>query len=292
MAESDSEQLEGLLRNLQVEQIDTFLFVGKSPSVPKRVFGGQVLAQALNAAIRTVDDEDRHPHSMHAYFLRPGDPGRKIIYEVDPIRDGRSFTTRRVVAKQNGRAIFNTSVSFQIDEAGPSHQFDMPDAPAPESLESDHAYWERLAREHGKLDMVRSHAIDRRSVNRRDMMNPAGDIREPVNQVWFRAAAALPDDPIVHQTLLAYMSDMTLIGVALHPHPYSTRLDNMQFASLDHAIWFHQPMRADEWLLYQQDSPAAMSARGLTRGTFYTQDGRLVASTAQEALIRPTDEAD
>ncbi len=284
---ADTSDLEGLLRNLQVEQIDTYLFIGKSPSLPKRVFGGQVMAQALNAAIRTVEQDDRMPHSMHAYFLRPGDPSRKIVYEVDPIRDGRSFTTRRVVAKQNGRAIFNTSISFQIAEDGPSHQFDMPAVPDPDSLESDHVYWERLARETGELNMVRSHAIDRRSVNRRDMMNPAEDMRAPENQVWFKAADTLPDDPQLHLTLLAYMSDMTLIGVALHPHPYSTRLPNMQFASLDHAIWFHQPLRADEWLLYQQDSPAAMSARGFCRGTFYTQDGRLVASTTQEALIRP-----
>ena len=284
---SDTSDLEGLLRNLQVEEIDTCLFVGKSPSLPKRVFGGQVLAQAMNAAVRTVAEEDRMPHSMHAYFLRPGDPSRKIVYEVDPIRDGRSFTTRRVVAKQNGRAIFSTSISFQVTEDGPAHQFDMPAAPDPESVESDHAYWERIAKETGDLNMVRSHAIDRRSVNRRDMMDPASDIREPVNQVWFKAAGELPDDPQLHQTLLAYMSDMTLIGVALHPHPYSTRMPNMQFASLDHAIWFHQPLRADEWLLYQQDSPAAMAARGFCRGSFYTRDGRLVASTTQEALIRP-----
>jgi len=284
---SDTSDLEGLLRNLQVEEIDTCLFVGKSPSLPKRVFGGQVLAQAMNAAVRTVAETNRVPHSMHAYFLRPGDPSRKIVYEVDPIRDGRSFTTRRVVAKQNGRAIFSTSISFQVAEDGPAHQFDMPDAPDPESLESDHVYWERLEKETGDTNMVRSHAIDRRSVNRRDMMNPADDIRAPENQVWFKAAAKLPDDPQLHQTLLAYMSDMTLIGVALHPHPYSTRMPNMQFASLDHAIWFHQPLRADEWLLYQQDSPAAMAARGFCRGTFYTRDGRLVASTTQEALIRP-----
>ena len=284
---ADTSDLEGLLRNLQVEEIDTCLFVGKSPRLPKRVFGGQVLAQALNAAVRTVEQDDRHPHSMHAYFLRPGDPSRKIVYEVDPIRDGRSFTTRRVVAKQNGRAIFNTSISFQVAEEGPAHQLDMPDAPDPESLESDHEYWERLAKETGELNMVRSHAIDRRSVNRRDMMNPAEDTRAPENQVWFKAAGDLPDDPQLHQTLLAYMSDMTLIGVALHPHPYSTRMPNMQFASLDHAIWFHQPLRADEWLLYQQDSPAAMAARGFCRGSFYTRDGRLVASTTQEALIRP-----
>ncbi len=284
---SDTSDLEGLLRNLQVEEIDTCLFIGKSPSLPKRVFGGQVLAQAMNAAVRTVAEADRMPHSMHAYFLRPGDPGRKIVYEVDPIRNGRSFTTRRVVAKQNGRAIFSTSISFQVAENGPAHQFDMPAAPDPESLESDHVYWERLAKETGDNNMVRSHAIDRRSVNRRDMMNPAEDIRTPENQVWFKAAGELPDDPRLHQTLLAYMSDMTLIGVALNPHPYSTRMPNMQFASLDHAIWFHQPLRVDEWLLYQQDSPAAMAARGFCRGTFYTQDGRLVASTTQEALIRP-----
>ena len=280
--------LEKLLANLEVEQLDKYIFVGKSPREPKRVFGGQVLAQALNAAIRTVDEKDRMAHSMHAYFLRPGDPSRKIIYEVDPIRDGKSFTTRRVVAKQNGRAIFNTSISFHISEPGPSHQFPMPATPEPESLETDKDYWQRMSEEYpGRFSAMPSWAIDRRPVDRRDYMNPENDIREPHSQVWMKALGELPDDPLLHQTLLAYMSDMTLLGVALHPHPFSTRSEGFMFASLDHALWFHQPLKANQWLLYDQDSPAAMAARGFLRGSFYSQDGQLVASVAQEALLRP-----
>jgi acyl-CoA thioesterase-2 len=279
--------LEKLLANLQVEQLDKYIFVGKSPRMPKRIFGGQVLAQALNAAIRTVEEAERMAHSMHAYFLRPGDPSRKIIYEVDPIRDGRSFTTRRVVAKQNGRAIFNTSISFHVSEPGPAHQFPIPEAPEPESVESDRDYWERMAREHpGRFATPLSWAIDRRQVNRRDYLEPENDIREPASQVWMRALGEVADDPIQHQTLLAYMSDMTLLGVSLNPHPITTRSEGLMFASLDHALWFHQPLAANEWLLYQQDSPIAAAARGFLRGTFYTQDGRLVASVAQEALLR------
>ena len=279
--------LEKLLANLQIEQLDKYIFIGKSPRLPKRVFGGQVLAQALNAAIRTLDDDQRMAHSMHAYFLRPGDPSRKIIYEVDPIRDGRGFTTRRVVAKQNGRAIFNTSISFQVHEPGPSHQFDMPQAPDPESLESDQAYWGRMAEEHpGRFPRQPDSAIDRRHVNRRDYVNPENDLRPPRNQVWMKTRGDLPDDPLLHQTLLAYMSDMTLMGVALNPHPITTRTDGYMFASLDHALWFHQPLKANEWLLYDQDSPQAEAGRGLTRGCFYSRDGQLVASAAQEVLLR------
>jgi len=282
------DDLDKLLANLQVEQLDKYLFIGKSPRIPRRVFGGQVLAQALNAAIRTVEEAGRSAHSMHAYFLRPGDPSQQIIYEVDPIRDGRGFTTRRVVAKQNGRAIFNTSISFQVAEEGPAHQFEMPQVADPETLESDLDYWTVMA-EHfpEKFDAPQSWAIDRRPLDRRDYLHPENDIREPYSGVWMKALGDLPDDPLVHQTLLAYMSDMTLLGVSLHPHPVTTRDENLMFASLDHALWFHQPLRADEWLLYDQDSPVALSARGFTRGIFYSQDGRLVASVAQEALIRP-----
>jgi acyl-CoA thioesterase-2 len=278
--------LEKLLTYLQVEQIDKYLFIGRSPKRPARVFGGQVLAQALNAAIRTVDEE-RQAHSMHAYFLRPGDPSKQIVYEVDPIRNGRTFTTRRVVAKQNGRAIFNTSVSFHEHEQGLEHQFTAPQAPDPESLESDREYWERMAQEHpGQFRPLSTWAIDRRPVNRRDYLEPENDISEPATSVWMRAVGELEDNPIAHQTLLAYMSDMTLLGVALRPHPITTHDQNLMFASLDHALWFHQPLRSDEWLLYDQDSPVALSARGFTRGCFYNQQGALVASVAQEVLMR------
>jgi len=280
--------LEKLLKNLQVERLDKYLFAGKSPSSPRRVFGGQVLAQALNAAIRTVEETDRQAHSMHAYFLRPGDPRKQIIYEVDPIRDGRSFTTRRVVAKQEGRAIFNTSISFHVSEPGPSHQFAKPDAPPPENLESDREFWARMAQAHpDRFEPLQSWAIDRRHVSRRDPIDPANDLREPKHQVWMRALGELGDDPLLHQTLLAYMSDMTLLGVSLNPHPITTRSENLMFASLDHVLWFHQPFAAHRWLLYDQDSPVALSARGFMRGCFYDEEGKLVASVAQEALIRP-----
>jgi acyl-CoA thioesterase II len=280
--------MERLTTNLQIERIDKFLFIGKSPKFPPRVFGGQVLAQSINAAIRTVDEESV-AHSMHAYFMRPGNPKKQIVYEVDPIRDGRSFTTRRVVAKQDGVAIFSTAISFQIPEPGLEHQFSPPDVPGPEELEDDFDYWTRMATEDETIDPPLAHSICRRAVNRRDFLNPADDIGEPRQQYWMKTKEHLGDDPILHQTFLAYMSDMTLMGSALRPHPYSSRSREFLGASLDHALWFHRPFRADEWLLFDQDSPIAQGARGFTRGTFYTQSGELVASCAQEALIRISD---
>jgi acyl-CoA thioesterase-2 len=282
--------LETLLDYLEPEQIDNYLFIGRSPKWPARVFGGQVLAQSLNAALRTVDPE-RSPHSMHAYFLRPGDPSRQIVYEVDPIRDGRSFTTRRVVAKQAGRAIFNTSVSFHIPEPGLSHQSEKPDVPGPEGLETDFDFYTRMAVEHpGKYPQPRSQAIDRRPVGRRNHLDPQP--QAPEQHMWFRVAGDLGDDPARHQTLLAYISDFALLGATLLPHPYTGQSRNMQVASLDHALWFHRPFRADEFLLYSMDSPSAAAGRGLARGSFYTRDGVLVASAAQEALIRRRDASD
>jgi acyl-CoA thioesterase-2 len=280
-------QIDKLVSNLRVERIDKYLFIGRSPSRPPRIFGGQVLAQALNAALRTVEAQERTAHSMHAYFLRPGDPGKQVIYEVDPIRDGRSFTTRRVVAKQEGRAIFNTSISFHATEDGLEHQLPAPSAPDPEALESDRDYWERMNREQpGRFEIPGLIAIDRRSVDRRDFTDPASDTREPRAAVWMRVVGALPDDPVLHQTLLAYLSDMTLMSTAMLPHPHSTRDNRFMGASLDHALWFHKPLRVDEWLLYEHDSPVASGARGFIRGTFYTQSGELVASAVQEALMR------
>lgn len=291
-----STDLEKILSYLRVEQIDKYLFIGRSPQRPSRVFGGQVLAQALNAAIRTVEGDRKAggpgagppaAHSMHAYFLRPGDPAKQIVYEVDPIRDGRTFTTRRVVAKQNGRAIFNTSISFHLEEEGFEHQFAAPAAPDPETLESDRDYWNRMAEQFpGQFRPLRSWAIDRRPLERRDYTAPEKDLGEPATAVWMKALGDLEADPIQHQTLLAYMSDMTLLGVALRPHPLTTHSEDLMFASLDHALWFHRPFRADQWLLYDQDSPIASSARGFTRGSFYDQKGALVASVAQEVLLR------
>jgi len=277
--------LDKLLRFLEVEQIDKYLFIGNSPKRPSRVFGGQVLAQALNAALRTADTE-RNAHSMHAYFLRPGNPAKQIVYEVDPIRDGRSFTTRRVVAKQDGVAIFNTSVSFHIEEPGLSHQFERPQVTPPEELESDHIYWTRVAAENpGEVEVPKVHPIERKSVNRRDHLAPQP--QEPLQHIWFRALGDLGNDICRHQTVLAYMSDFALLGAALLPHPYSGHSKNMQIASLDHALWFHRPFRADDYLLYSMDSPSAAGGRGFSRGSFYTREGVLVASTAQESLLRP-----
>ena len=276
--------IDKLVKLLEVKQIDKYLFSGRSPKRPTRVFGGQVLAQALNAATRTVADE-RVTHSLHAYFLRPGNPGKQIIYEVDPIRDGKSFTTRNVIAKQDGIAIFSSSISFHIEEPGLSHQFDMMQVPPPEELESDFDRWTRIANENpGKVDPPESNPIERKAVKPRDYLNPQP--QEPQQQIWFRALGDLGDDLGRHQTLLAFMSDFGLLGSALLPHPHTGMDKALQSASLDHALWFHQPFRADEHLLYCLDSPASGGGRGFSRGSFYTREGVLVASTAQESLLR------
>ena len=278
------ENLNKLLKYLEVERIDKYLFIGQSPASPARVFGGQVLSQSLNAAVRTVAD-DRVAHSMHAYFLRPGNPRKQIVYEVDPIRDGMSFTTRRVVAKQEGVAIFSTSVSFQTIEEGLSHQSDMPNVTPPEDLESDEVYWERMKKEHpGKINHPAHPGIERRPVTRRDIFRP--EPQEPEQHIWFKASGDLGDDLGRHQTVLAYMSDFALLGAALLPHPYHGGSPTLQAASLDHALWFHRPFRADEYLLYCMDSPTAAGNRGFSRGSFYNRAGELVASAAQESLIR------
>jgi acyl-CoA thioesterase-2 len=276
--------LESLLNLLEVDRLDKYLFSGNSPKRPPRVFGGQVLAQALSAAIRTVDT-GRTAHSMHAFFLRPGNPQKQIIYEVDPIRDGKSFTTRNVVARQEGVAIFSSSVSFHIHETGLSHQFEMPCVPPPEELESDFERSIRLAKEHpGKFEAPDVLPIERKPVQVRDILNP--EPREPQQQIWFRAVGDIGDDLSRHQTMLAFISDFGLLGSALLPHPYNGRSKDLQFASLDHALWFHRPFRADDYLLYNLDSPVTAGARGFSRGSFFTRDGTLVASTAQESLLR------
>ncbi|MEZ5572027.1 MAG: acyl-CoA thioesterase II [Halioglobus sp.] len=279
-------ELAKLLKYLEVERIDKYLFSGRSPKSPPRIFGGQVLAQAMNAAIRTVDTE-RLAHSMHAYFLRPGNPSKQIIYAVDPIRDGKSFTTRNVVAKQDGIAIFSASISFHLDEPGLTHQFDMTSVPPPEELETDFERWSKLAKK--SRDKVRAPVkdpIERRSVRPRDYLNPQP--QEPQQQIWFRALGDLGDDQCRHQTVLAFMSDFGLLGTALLPHTYTPMSQAVQFASLDHALWFHRSFRADDYLLYSLDSPIASGARGFSRGSFYTREGELVASTAQESLLRIT----
>ncbi|MDG2046864.1 MAG: acyl-CoA thioesterase II [Halioglobus sp.] len=276
--------LDKLVKLLEVEQMDKYLFRGNSPKRPSRVFGGQVLAQALNAATRTVE-KGLSAHSMHAYFLRPGDPKKNIIYEVDPIRDGKSFTTRNVIARQGGIAIFSTSISFHIEEPGLSHQLEALQVPPPEELESDFNRWSRLAKENpGTIDAPSLQPIERKPVQPRDHGNPQP--QDPQQQIWFRALGDLGDDLARHQTILAFMSDFGLLGTALLPHPYSGMSSDVQAASLDHALWFHQPFKADDYLLYCLDSPMAAGARGFSRGSFYTRDGVLVASSAQESLQR------
>jgi acyl-CoA thioesterase II len=268
---------------LDLELIDVDLYRGRSPETDRqRVFGGQVAGQALVAAGRTVQ-ADRFVHSLHAYFLRPGDATLPIIYEVDRIRDGGSFTTRRVVAKQGGQAIFHLSASFQIHELGLEHQFPMPDAPDPESLgdlASTMPGYDPIAEmiaEYSAIDLRYSAATAR---------HPDGLLTN--QQVWFRATEVLPDDPLIHVCVVAYASDLTLLVTALLPH--ARRPAQLQMASLDHAMWFHRPFRADDWLLYDETSPSASGARGLAMGHIYTRSGALVASVMQEGLMRPLDQ--
>lgn len=282
----DSRPLEDVLALLDLEALEVNLFRGVSPqSSWQRVFGGQVIGQAMVAAGRTV--EDRVAHSLHAYFLRPGDPHTPIIYEVDRIRDGRSFTTRTVTAIQHGRAIFSMAISYQIEEDGLEHQFDMPDVPGPEDLPSEldlrRAEADRLPEEYRKR-WLRPRPIEIRPVDPRDTFKPAK--AEPHNNVWFRAVAPMPDDLLMQQCVLAYASDMTLLDTCVQPHGVSFMNPRLQVASLDHAMWFHHPFKVEEWLLYSQDSPASSGGRGINRGSIYTREGKLVASVAQEGLIR------
>ncbi len=252
-----------------------------------RVFGGQVLGQALVAASRTVGPE-RPPHSLHAYFILGGDPSAAIDYDVERIRDGRSFATRRVVAHQHGRAIFALSASFHGEEEGPTHQMTMPGVPGPETLMDAPS----LAAAAGpsipasmRAYLGRTTPIELRPVDVDRYLSRAP--REPRFHVWFRAGARLIDDPALHRAVLAYASDLMLLDATLIPHGQTVFDRTVQSASLDHALWFHRPFRADEWLLYVQESPSAAGARGFARGSIFAQDGHLVASVAQEGLIRP-----
>ena len=284
-----SQALQELLDLLDLEQIEEDIFRGQSRSaVVPRVFGGQVAAQALVAAGRTVP-ADRHAHSLHAYFLRPGDPGAPIVYQVDRIRDGRSFTTRRVVAVQHGKPIFHLSASFQTDEDGLDHQTPMPAAPDPATLPTSH---ERL-RGYSHLDpMVVERFLEaREAVDLRYVEEPPygrfGEPREPHSQVWFRTNGKLDDDPLLHVVLATYVSDMTLLDSVLLAHGRGGwAVGDVVGASLDHAMWFHRPFRADEWLLYDQESPTSHGGRGLGQARIYTQDGQLAISVIQEGLVR------
>lgn len=275
-----------LVQLLDLEVIEVNMFRGVSPDATlQRVFGGQVAGQALVAAARTCEP-DRQVHSLHAYFLRPGDPRVPILYQVDRIRDGRSFTTRRVVGIQHGRAIFNLSASFHVAEDGFEHQIDFPDVPAPHELPDWRTQWAPQAAAIGER-WERPRAIDLRYVT--GLPFTRAGISGTRQQVWLRADGTLPDDPVLHTCLLTYASDMTLLDTTLSPHGTSTHLDDsIQLASLDHAMWFHQPFRADDWLLYDQETTAASGARGLARGSVFRRDGVLVASVVQEGLIRKT----
>lgn len=276
-----------LIDLLQLERIEENLFRGRSRDIGTRyVFGGQVVGQALSAAQRTVDPA-RSVHSLHAYFLRAGDIEAPIVYEVDRARDGKSFSVRRVVAIQHGQQIFNFSASFQIDEPGVEHQMPMPDVPPPEEIAPmPPVPAAELTNLPPKLQrwLAKKGPFEFRHVQQRNELNPVK--RAPFQQIWFRLIDRAPDDPTLHRAMLAYASDFHLIGTATLPHGISYLQHNVQMASLDHAIWFHRPFRVDEWLLYACDSPSAQGARGLTRGMIFTRDGRLVASTAQEGLLR------
>jgi acyl-CoA thioesterase-2 len=276
--------LDDLVALLDLEPLEVNLFRGVSPDEERqRVFGGQVAGQALVAAGRTVDP-DRMVHSLHAYFLRPGDTRLPIVYEVDRIRDGRSFTTRRVVAIQHGKAIFNLQASFQVEEEGYEHQLEMPDAPDPETLPP----WSHWATKSKWMDpewVERPRPIDLRYVHPPSWA--VAGARPPRQQVWIRADGRLPDDRMLHACVVTYASDSTLLDSALAPHDITFWDGSVMVASLDHAMWFHRPFRADEWLLFSQTSSSASGGRGLAYGGIYRQDGVLAVSAVQEGLMRP-----
>lgn len=283
----DNEQLQQLVRHMELEKLDENLYrTAHENEGHFRVYGGQVLAQALLSATHTVP-EDRHVHSLHGYFLRPGDLNHPILFQVDRIRDGKSFTTRRIVAIQHGKAIFNMSASFQVREDGLSHQAEAPVVPPPEDCLTRREMAEQFR---GKvadevLDrFTRDFAIDLRYVDADSLFAPRPSM--PESAVWFRLNCQLPATYTLHSHLLAYASDLTLLQTALRPHGQSLFDPNLQIASLDHAMWFHRQFRMDQWLLYVQQSPSTSHARGLGLGSIYTRDGVLVASTAQEGLIR------
>jgi acyl-CoA thioesterase II len=282
-----SEALDRVVELLDLEQIEVDIFRGRSPEGERRqrVFGGQVAGQALVAAGRTVP-EDRPVHSLHAYFIRPGDPTVPLIYLVERVRDGRSFTTRRVSAIQHGETIFALSASFQRDEPGVEHADPMPVVPPPEEIESTAERMEKLFGPSVREWFGRN-PIDIRHVGPLTFeaeRDPS--LRTTHNMVWLRADGELPDDPLLHVCLMTYASDMTLLDSVLLAHGLSWADGRTTGASLDHAMWFHRPFRADRWLLYAQDSPVAHGARGLARGEVYTRDGQLVVSVVQEGLIR------
>jgi len=286
MTKADGKTAAALLDTLALERIEVNLFRGAAPpNSGRRIFGGHVIAQALLAAYATV--EDRLCHSIHCYFLRPGDPAIPILYEVDRARDGRAFVARRVTAIQHGEQIFNLAGSFQRQEPGLDHQNDMPEGPAPEGLTTD----ADLKRALGvklppalREDIIRARPIEMRPVNPQDILNPQP--MDGVNDIWMRAVDPLPDEIPANQAAIAYASDMAFMGTSMRPHGVNWQSSGLQHASLDHAVWFHRPTNFNEWHLYHQRSPSASGARGFNLGEIYSRDGRLVASTAQEGLMR------
>jgi acyl-CoA thioesterase-2 len=276
--------LSALIELLDLEELEVNIFRGRSPKEDRqRVFGGQVAGQALVAAGRTVSEG--RVHSLHCYFLRPGDPKIPILYDVDRIRDGKSFTTRRVVAIQHGRAIFNLDASFHKDEPGLDYHSPMPEVPAPETLPTFTERLKPFARELGAW-AEQERPIDIRLCDPVD--TPPSQWRQPTAYAWIRTSGELPDDPMLHNCVLTYASDMTLLDTTVRPHGLVWCPDRkLMMASLDHSIWFHRPFRVDDWLLYAQATPSSAGARGLATGSIFTRSGVLVASVAQEGLIRP-----
>jgi len=286
--ETTDGMVEELLGLFRLERLEDNLFRGPSREISgDRVFGGQVLGQALTAASRTV--EGGVAHSLHAYFLRAGDPDVPIIYDVDRSRDGRSFTNRRVVAIQHGRPILNMAASFQSPEEGHEHQSSMPDVPAPESLQPMHLELAQCEKLPDKVRRLIEHQrpFEFRPVEPVDLLHP--EARSPQQSIWFRTVAPVPDDDHLNRCMLAYVSDYNLLPTASRPHSISLIQGNLQMASLDHAMWFHRTPRIDDWMLYVIDSPSASGARGFARGAIYSRAGTLVASTAQEGVIRVWD---
>jgi len=279
-------ETENLTETMKLERIEVNLFRGTTAdNSPGRIFGGQVIGQSLLAAYETV--ENRICHSLHCYFIRPGDPTVPIVFEVDRSRDGGSFTTRRVVAIQHGQAIFSMSASFQLDEVGLDHAAPMPDVPAPETLTSENELRDRymaVAPEPIRRYWQRQRPIEFRPTDIAAFLDRRSGVGG--RHVWVRATERLPDNPDLHLCILAYASDITLLDTSLLDHGRSIFDRDIQAASLDHAMWFHRPFRADEWLLYSQESPSASGARGFNRGMFFDRTGNLVASVAQEGLIR------
>ncbi len=279
--------IDDLIALLELETLEYNIYRGQNRDIGSgRIFGGQVLAQALVAARHTIEEE-RPCHSMHGYFILPGDLTVPVVYFVDRLRDGRSFTTRRVTAIQRGRAIFNMSASFHAPEPGIEHQTGMPDVPPPEELRSEldiiRGMIDRIPPELRPV-LTQDRPLDFRPVEPEDPFEPRP--RSPARHIWVRAIGPMDDDPLHHQAVLAYASDYGLLGAALRPHGISFRQPDVMAATLDHSIWFHRPFRVDEWLLYSMESPTAYGARGFARGEFHTREGELVASVAQEGVIR------